>query len=315
MKSYAFGVDLGGTTIKIGLFKTTGKLLKKWEIPTNIQDNGNNILADIAFALSEELKIEGLSFGEVKGVGIGVPGAVRHENYVNPCVNLNGWGGNVASDIQKMIGVPVKLINDANAAALGEMWKGGAKGYKNVVFVTIGTGVGGGIIVNGKIVTGSHGSAGEIGHIKVYTEEKQRCGCGKRGCLEQYASATGIIRLTKNELKKDNEQSSLKAIKKIDCRNLFSAFSEGDIVASRMVNYMANKLGQALADISCVCDPEIIVIGGGVSNAGEPLLKEIQKAFKSYAFPAAEETKFSLATLGNDAGIYGSVKIIIQSKQ
>ena len=315
MKPYAFGADIGGTTIKIGCFRTSGELLDKWEIPTSTQDKGKGILTDLVQSIREKAQTRGFSINEVEGVGIGVPGAVLNESYVNPCVNLNGWGGDIAALFHKELDVPVRIINDANAAALGEMWQGGAKGHENVVFVTLGTGVGGGIIVGGRVISGSHGAAGEIGHIKIRVNEKEKCGCGKKGCLEQYASATGIVRMAKEALAGSSAKSSLRELKKFNCLSIFLAAEKGDAFSKRMIRKMADALGQALAAVSCSCDPEVIVIGGGVSKAGQPLIDEIRKAFIRYAFPASEDTKFVRAYLGNDAGIYGSVKLILQKEK
>lgn len=185
MEQYIFGVDLGGTTIKHGLFTADGRLLDKWDIPTRPQGRGGHLLPDIAGSIQAAMARHGVTAGQVAGVGLGVPGAVSQDRYVRPCVNLDGWGGDVAGALSDLCGCPVKAVNDANAAALGEMWQGSAKGHDSVVFVTLGTGVGGGIIVNGRLLSGVNGAGGEIGHIKVNPAEQSPCGCGKRGCLEQ----------------------------------------------------------------------------------------------------------------------------------
>lgn len=317
MKEYAFGVDLGGTTIKFGLFKTNGELLKKWEIPTDTENCGGRIIPDIAESIKKAMTDTGITPYETEGIGIGVPGSVLNDSYINPCVNLNGWGGfNAAEKIGELTGMPAKVLNDANAAALGEMWQGGGKGYDNLVFVTIGTGVGGGIIVNGKIRSGSHGAGGEIGHIKVKVNEEQPCGCGKRGCLEQYASATGLVRMTKEALRNSGTASRLRNIKtEMTSKDVFDAYKAGDPLAAGMIERMFDYLGMALADVSCVCDPDVFVIGGGVSKTGDILTSGIQRSYKKYAFPSAEAVEFVLASLGNDAGIYGSVKMILEEVQ
>ena len=275
MKKYGFGVDVGGTTCKIGLFDNTGVILDKWEIKTNTENNGASILDDIVAALEGKMADAGISKDDVEGVGIGVPGPVKNDSIVCQCVNL-GWGTfDVAETLSGKIGLPVKVGNDSNVAALGEMWKGGGQGCKNGVMVTLGTGVGGGVIINGSIIGGVHGAGGEIGHMKVSDTETDVCGCGKCGCLEQYASATGIVRLAKKRL------AALGTI-----------------------------LGGALAAIACVADPEMFVLGGGVSKAGQILLDVVQKHFKDRVFRACEDTKFVLASLGNDAGMYGCAKMI-----
>ena len=308
---YVFGVDLGGTTVKLGLFTVEGELLDKWEIVTRAENGGEHILPDIAATLKAKLEEKGIALDQVVGAGLGVPGAVLEDRYVKPCVNLNGWGGDVAGKMSEMCGFPVKAVNDANAAALGEMWQGGGKGFDNVVFVTLGTGVGGGIVVGGKLLSGVHGAGGEIGHIKMNPAETETCGCGKRGCLEQYASATGIVRMAKKLLEQCSDESALRAFENVTAKNVFDCAKEGDLLALEAVNLFGEMLGRALANVSCVCDPEVFVIGGGVSAAGQIILDVVQKNFKANAFPAAEETRFELATLGNDAGICGCARLVL----
>lgn len=311
MKKYGFGVDLGGTTVKLGLFTSEGTLLEKWEIPTRSQNHGELLLPDITAAILGKLAEKNISASDVEGIGMGVPGAVQNDTYVQPCVNLDQWGGfDVGKTMSELCKLPVKIVNDANAAALGEMGHGGGKGYQNVVFVTLGTGVGGGIILNGKLVTGTHSAGGEIGHIKVRDDEAESCGCGKKGCLEQYASANGLVRSAKKKLQDNNLSTMLRTYDPLTCEAIFDCAKQGDCVALSLVDEMAQLLGKALAAISCVCDPEIFIIGGGVSKAGEILLKGTQKYFMSHAFPSAENTVFALAQLGNDAGIYGSAHMI-----
>ena len=313
MREYAFGVDLGGTTVKLGLFKTEGLLLDKWEIPTRTENNGEHLLPDIALSITNKLSERNIDKNCVEGIGIGVPGAVLNGKYVKRCVNLNGWGDfDVSEKLSSLTGIPVEVVNDANAAALGEMWQGGAKGYSNVIFVTLGTGVGGGIIVDGKVLTGQHGAAGEIGHIKIKHDADFSCGCGKKGCLEGYASATGIVRYANQLLKESQEETKLRDFEKLEAKDIFNLAKEGDKAALKVTELMYDDLGTALAGISCVTDPEIIVLGGGVSKAGAILLEGVRRAFEKYAFPASEQTQFSLASLGNDAGIYGGARLIMK---
>ena len=307
---YVFGIDLGGTTVKLGLFTVEGELLDKWEIVTRPENGGEHILPDIAATLKAKLEEKKIALEQVAGAGLGVPGAVLEDRYVKPCVNLNGWGGDVAGMLSEMCGFPVKAVNDANAAALGEMWQGGGKGFDNVVFVTLGTGVGGGIVVGGKLLSGVHGAGGEIGHIKMNPAETETCGCGKRGCLEQYASATGIVRMAKKLLEQCSDESTLRGFETVTAKHIFDCAKEGDLLALEAVNLFGEMLGRALANVSCVCDPEVFVIGGGVSAAGQIILDVVQKNFKANAFPAAEGTRFELATLGNDAGICGCARLM-----
>lgn len=312
MKPYAFGVDLGGTTVKLGLFETNCNLMEKWEIPTRTGNHGENLLPDIAEAMLRKLSEKGIDKDQVEGVGMGVPGAVVNDRFVKPCVNLEQWGGfDVAEALEALCGFPAKIVNDANAAALGEMGAGGGKGRKNVVFVTLGTGVGGGVIVDGKLLAGVHGAGGEIGHIKVKDTHDTPCGCGKRGCLEQYSSATGIVNETKKFLASSDAPSKLRELETITAKDIFDLAKAGDAVALAQVEEMTRLLGKALAAVSCVCDPQVIVLGGGVSRAGSIITDNVAKWFREYAFPTSECTEFALAELGNDAGIYGGVQMIL----
>jgi glucokinase len=311
MRNYGFGIDIGGTTIKMGLFKVDGTLLEKWEVDTRKEENGKHILDDIAKEIKDKLKEKIIHKNDVVGVGIGVPGPVTSDGTVLKCINL-GWGiFNAEETLSEMIDLPVKAGNDANVAALGEMWQGGGKGYKNVVMVTLGTGVGGGIIINGNIISGTNGAGGEIGHIKVVKNEIETCGYGKTGCLEQYASATGIVKEAQKLLKSKNRPSALRDSSEITAKLIFDAAKEGDELASKLVEDLGEKLGSALATVSCICDPEVFVIGGGVSKAGMILVNAVRKYFIEKAFHACESTKFELANLGNDAGIYGGVRLVL----
>ncbi|MCM1282912.1 MAG: ROK family glucokinase [Muribaculaceae bacterium] len=311
MKKYGFGVDVGGTTIKVGFFETDGKLLDKWEVKTNTEEGGRDILPDIAQAIDNKLAQEGISKNDVQGIGIGVPGPVTADGVVHSCVNL-GWGTvNVAEQLGSLTGMSVQVGNDANVAALGEMWQGGAKGSRDVIVVTLGTGVGGGIIVDGKIVAGFNGAGGEIGHITVNNDEIEPCNCGQYGCLEQYTSATGIVRMAKRKLAKTNADTSLRDFDGLTAKDIFDEAKKGDEVAAGLVDELGEILGAALSNMACVVNPEVIVIGGGVSKAGQILIDTIQKHFIETSFHACRETRFALATLGNDAGMYGCMQMIL----
>lgn len=311
MAKYCFGIDIGGTTVKCGLFETDGTLLEKWEIPTRTEDSGSQILPDIAKSILSKMEEKGISTADVIGAGVGAPGPV-HNNKMPYAVNLHWGETDIAAILGNLTGLAIRAGNDANVAALGEMWKGGAEGKSNVIVVTLGTGVGGGIIVDGRIVEGAHGAAGEIGHAHVEDAIHDPCGCGNCGCLEQVASATGLVRLAKEALaaKDVSEETMLKA-DSITSKDIFDAYKEGDAVADRIVNRFAKYLGTTLAAYACVVDPEIIVIGGGVSKAGQPLIDILVKYYKEAAFPASKETPFALAQLGNDAGIYGSARLVL----
>ena len=311
MKQYGFGVDIGGTTCKIGLFDMNGTILEKWEIKTNTENHGAAILDDVAAAVLGKLDEKNISKEEVQGIGLGVPGPVGPDGTVFKCVNL-GWDVlNVEKELSEKTGIFVKVGNDANVAALGEMWQGGGKGHDNVVMITLGTGVGGGIIINGKIVAGSHGAGGEIGHIKMRDGETATCGCGGHGCLEQYASATGITRLANRRLAKDDAPSILRG-SEISAKTVFDAVKAGDKVAIEIAEQFGEYLGKGLAAVASVVDPQIFVIGGGVSKAGDILFKYIEPSYKRCAFGPCKQAKFALAKLGNDAGIYGAAALVLK---
>lgn len=310
MKKYCFGIDIGGTSVKCGLFDVKGEVLDKWEIKTRTEENGKNIIPDVAEAINHKISEKQLVKEEIAGVGIGVPGPVNEEGDILCAVNLH-WGYvKLVEEMEKLIGLPVKAGNDANVAALGEMWKGGGAGYHNVVMVTLGTGVGGGIIINGQIVTGSHGAGGEIGHVHVDDSMEEACNCGNKGCLEQVASATGIVRLANARLAADAEPSVLRE-GEVSAKSVFDAVKAGDKVAMEIAESFGKYLGSALSVIAGVVDPEVFVIGGGVSKAGDILLDYIRKNYKKYAFSACKEAVFALAELGNDAGIFGAAKMIL----
>lgn len=313
MKEYGFGADLGGTTCKLGLFRTDGTLLEKWEIPTDTSNQGENILRDIAAAVHAKMVERSLTKEMVEGLGIGVPGPVSKDGTVNRAVNL-GWGVMpVAKQLQELSGLKVRVANDANIAALGENWMGSGKGFGSIVMVTLGTGIGGGIVIDGQILTGADGAAGEIGHMTVNEQELEACGCGRFGCLEQYASATGIARYARRALAGSNESSRLREIRAEDltAKDVFDAAKEGDRVANEVVEAVGRMLASALAKICVVVNPEAVLIGGGVSKAGQILLDAIEEPFRGMAFHACQDTKILLASLGNDAGIYGGVRLIL----
>lgn len=309
---YGFGVDVGGTTVKLGLFDETGALLDKREIPTHTENGGERILPDIAAAIDTVLAEKGIAKTDVKGIGVGVPGPINDEGVINRCVNLN-WGVfNLHDTLGSLTGLRVKGGNDANCAALGEAWKGGGAGSRSSMFVTLGTGVGGGVILNGKILVGAHGVGGEIGHITVSAPDKYPCTCGKRGCIERYASATGIVRMTKERLAKDETPSTLRSAESLTCKDVFDAAKAGDSLAVETLESVFDYLGEALASACCVCDPERIILGGGVSKAGDYLLEGAKRHFEQHMFHACKGTEFSLATLGNDAGMYGAYRLIAE---
>lgn len=307
---YCFGVDIGGTTVKMGLFQEDGTVLDKWEIKTKIENRGSAILPDVAQSISEKLSEHEIAKADVVGIGVGVPAPVINDGVVKQTTNLNWEHKDVRQELEELTGIKVKVGNDANVAALGEMWRGGGQGNQNMVMVTLGTGVGGGIIINGQILIGTNGAGGEIGHIVMEPNETERCGCGKTGCLEQYASATGIVRLARRKLEKFEGDTVLKA-ETVTAKDVFDAVKEGDKAAIEIAEEFGRYLGHGLATVSALVDPSIYVIGGGVSKAGEILFDYIKGPYMEKAFYANKEVKFALAQLGNDAGIYGAAKLVL----
>ena len=310
---YGFGIDVGGTTVKLAFFDETGFMLDKWEIPTNTENNGTQILPDIADSVKNYLNKNDIASESILGLGIGVPGPVNGKGVVNKSINL-GWGVfNIAETLSDLTGFPVKAGNDANVAALGEFWKGGGAGCENMVFVTLGTGVGGGIVIGGNLLHGSHGSGAEIGHMVLNPTETIPCNCGKFGCVEQYCSATGIARLAREYLAVYADDSSLRTVANIAAKDVFDAAKSGDAAAKEILNKFYDYMGQFLGSLCSAVDPEVVVLGGGVSKAGQVLLDGVEESFHKYVFHAASGAKFALASLFNDAGAYGAFKLALDA--
>ena len=312
MGTYCFGIDVGGTTVKCGLFRTDGTLVEKWEIPTRKENNGDQILPDVASAVNAKMEEKGISKAEVEGVGIGVPGPVNSKGEVSRAVNLF-WGyKNVVGEMEELTGLHAEAGNDANVAALGEAWKGAAEGAKNVILVTLGTGVGGGVILDQKIIAGKHGLGGEIGHIHVRDDEWEHCNCGGVGCLEQVSSATGIAREARRTMAKSDKPSALREFgDNVSAKDVLDAAKAGDEMALEVMKTVSHYLGLALAQVALTVDPEIFVIGGGVSKAGQFLIDMIQKDYDHFTPISENKAKLGLATLGNDAGIYGAARLVL----
>ncbi len=312
--SYVFGVDVGGTSVKIGLFEGDGKLVEKWSIPTNTDNNGESILPDIAASVLSKKEEKKIDDKDIIGVGMGLPGPVDGNGIIRKAVNLH-WQDvfNVEEKLASYLpaGMKVRAGNDANVAALGEAWMGAGKGYKNIVMVTLGTGIGGGVIIDGKVVAGITGAAGEIGHIYVGDDPGEACNCGNRGCLEQYASATGIVRLLKKELEEHPDEKTELRDKKLNAKELWDAVKNNDPLAIRVAEQFGKYLGSGLSVVAGVLNPEVIIIGGGVSMAGDVIMPFILRNFKEHVFHASAETKFLRATLGNDGGIYGAAALLL----
>lgn len=307
---YIYGIDVGGTTCKMGLFSEEGRLIKKWEIPTDTGNSGGEILPNIAKAIEQCRTARNIYRKDVLGIGIGVPGPVTPDGVVHGCVNLGWKDCNVEKQLSQLTGIAVFVGNDANVAALGEQVAGAGKGKSSVVMITLGTGVGGGIILKQRIVAGNNGAAGEIGHIQVNDKETQACGCGRYGCLEQYASATGLVRSAKQLLASSNEPSCLRELTELTAKDILDGMKAGDIFSEQLVDEMADQLGKVMATVAVVVDPEAFVFGGGVSRAGEPLIKKIKIHYQAHAFKSCKDTEIVLAKLGNEAGIYGAMGMV-----
>ena len=309
---YGFGIDVGGTTVKLAFLDENGTMMDKWEIPTRKEEGGKNILPDIAASIKDYMAKKDLTNDQIIGIGCGVPGPISDAGIVNKCVNL-GWGRvDLHTELSSLTGLNVKGGNDANVAALGECWLGGGQGASDLVMATLGTGVGGGIIVGGRIVAGFNGAGGEIGHFTVNPEETAVCGCGKCGCAEQYCSATGVVRMARRYLASCDAPSVLRDLD-YECKDVFNAAAGGDEAAKAILEQVFEIMGRFLANIACVTDPEVIVLGGGVSKAGQPLIDGVSKYYQKYAFHACRATRITLATLGNDAGAYGAFKLALDA--
>lgn len=313
MKRIGIGVDIGGTSVKMGLFQEDGELLYKWEIPSRKEEAGRYILEDVAASIAAVLKEKNINMDAIIGVGLGVPGPVLPDGYVAVCVNLGWHDINPRQELSRMLfGLPVLSGNDANVAALGEMWKGGGKGYTDIVMITLGTGVGGGVIINEKIIAGKHGLAGEIGHIHIRDQETEVCNCGGRGCVEQVASATGIAREARRRLAADDTPSRLREFgTRITAKHVLDAAKAGDELALEVVETVGRYLGLMMAQLSMTIDPQMFVVGGGVSKAGQFLIDVIEKYYVEFTPISGDRAVIGLAKLGNDAGIYGAAKLIL----
>ncbi|MGT2772518.1 ROK family glucokinase [Streptococcus marimammalium] len=319
MASKLLGIDLGGTTIKFGILTLEGEIQEKWAIETNILEEGKHIVPDIVASIKHRLELYGLTKEDFIGIGMGSPGAVeRQMKTVTGAYNLN-WSKTqeVGSIIEKEIGIPFAIDNDANVAALGERWVGAGDNHLDVVFMTLGTGVGGGIIADGKLIHGVAGAGGEIGHMIVEPINGFLCTCGSHGCLETVASATGVVRVARQLAEAYEGDSKIKLLldngEAVTSKDIFAAAEVGDAFANSIVEKVSFYLGLAAANISNILNPDSIVIGGGVSAAGEFLRSRIEKYFKTFTFPQVKEsTKIKIAKLGNDAGIIGAASLASQ---
>lgn len=311
MEMFVYGIDVGGTNTKLALFNGKAMLKDTVVIPTRTDAKGIHVLPDIKMALDANMEKHGIKKEQVAGIGVGVPGPVTADGVVNKCVNL-GWDSmNISKQLSLFTGgIKVKATNDANAAALGEMFRGGGQGFKNLILVTFGTGIGGGIIIDGKIYSGATGAAGEIGHIPFMEGETEKCSCGKCGCLEQYISASAIGRITTKILEERTEDSALRKYQTVTAKEVYDEAKNGDPIALGIVKLTGDRIGRAFGMLASMFNPEAIVIGGGMAKAGQILLNSIDDSFKKNAFHATAGAEIRLATLGNLAGVYGGAKLI-----
>ncbi len=311
MGHICFGIDIGGTSIKAGLFGDDGELLDKWSFATIKKESSENILQSLADFILDKIETFPLDKNEIVGIGVGIPGPVTEDGEVLEMANLGSGRINLNETLSKMTGLKVRAGNDANLAALGEQWMGSGKGCKDMMLITLGTGIGGGIVLNNHILTGSKGAAGEIGHMTVNSKEQRICGCGKRGCLEQYASATAVVRIAKDLLKDRTEASALQDFEKISARDVFDCAKTGDKLALEVVDQACVYLGLALSYAGQLVDPEVFVIGGGVSQAGSIIVDKTKASYNDNVIESLKNKEIRIASLGNDAGMYGAAKLIL----
>ena len=313
---YCFGIDIGGTTVKIGLVAENGEIVTRWEVPTRKGSDPSGLLEDVKASLENCMAERNIVKENILGIGMAAPGPVTSDGVLHGCVNI-GWGDVDLDDLaEEIIGIsPVRIGNDARVAALGESAYGAGKGAESMLMVTLGTGVGGGVVLNGQILMGNSGVAGEIGHMTMDPYETEKCGCGRKGCLEQYASATGMVRAAERFLRERTDDSVLRQLEKVTAKNLWDAAKAGDALANEITDFVCDRLGSALVNATYLADPEMIVIGGGVCAAGRFLLDKIEKAYQEKVFAHSRNKKFALAELGNDAGIRGAAALILQDKE
>ena len=311
--NYYVGIDLGGTNTKIGLLDEDGNILFSTIVKTESEQGFEKTIERLSNILKIQVSNLNISFNDVAGVGLGVPGPVANGRIVKFWANFP-WPVNVdlAAEFEKHLGVPVKVDNDVNVITLGEMWKGGGRGYKNVLGLAIGTGIGGGVVVNGKLVSGKNGAGGEVGHIKVERDGKL-CGCGQEGCWEAYASATGLVREAKSRLtvNKNNLLYERTRDREVEAKDIFDAARDGDKFSLNLVDYEAEFIALGIGNLLNVLDTDVVVVGGGIALAGDILFDKINEKLRKYAMLSTlEGLKIVQAELGNDAGIYGAAYLV-----
>lgn len=309
---HLIGIDLGGTSTKLGLFDQDGTLVFSWAVPTRTNDNGSHILEDIAESIRQTLLDRSLSLSDISGIGMGIPGLVLAGGYVEVCANLGWKDTNPQKDLSALLdGIPVFCENDANIAAFGEMWQGSGKSFRDMVMITLGTGIGGAVILDGKIRAGRECLCGELGHIHIVEEETEPCTCGGIGCLQQVASAPGIVRTAKRLLNDPNIVSVLKNKSELTAKDVLDAAKENDPVASQAVEHACRYLGWILSGVTMTIEPEAYMIGGGLSAAGSFLTDKIRHYHNLFTPVVRRKPDFVIASLGNNAGIYGAAGLAL----
>lgn len=319
MIPYIIGVDIGGTSIQSGLFDPNGHLVSTWNIKTNNKDRGSSIVEDLSQSIEEKLSEYQLDKSMILGIGIGVAGFIdRESGFIHESINIGWRDFPLKRQMEERMGLPVLIENDANAAALGERWKGAGNGADDLIVMTIGTGVGGGVIANGEIIAGANGMGGEIGHYPLDPKNGFLCNCGKHGCLETFSSATGIVRHALEQVKRNPFGRLAQLAQKgnnLSSKLIFQLAEEDDPEATAIVNQAADALGYTIAALGVICNPVYALIGGGVSQAGELLLSKIERSFKKYALTRVSDIcEIKLCTLGQDAGIFGGAYLIQKNR-
>ncbi len=306
------GLDIGGTSVKIGIFDGDGELVGKGSVPTGPMVDAAGY-ASVTEGIEDVLAAAGATADDVSGIGLAIPCPVPEDEVIRLQANVEINAPGLKDTLARLCpSAAIKFVNDANAAAMGEIWAGAAKGRRTCVFVTIGTGVGGGIVVDGHVVAGVRGAGGELGHMCMNPDEERVCGCGGRGHLEQYASATGIVTSYKDECaRRGCEPAALTGPS--DSRSVFAAAAAGDEAAWAAIDTMCDYLGHALALVSVVLDPEAFVLGGGTSNSSDLFMDRLEASFRRYAIAVTSDTPIEIASLGNDAGIYGAAYVALQA--
>lgn len=316
MEKIFWGIDIGGTNIKLGAFTQEGQLLLKDEMRTDLSDNGARIMPEINEKIRHIAQEKGWDWAQMAGAGVGVPGPVQSSGFVERCVDLHWYRFNPREELSALLGVPVTAGNDANMAAMGEYWQGSGRNFNSLMFITLGTGVGSGIIMDGgRMIYGAKGLGGEIGHTVICPEEKLQCTCGHYGCLDQMASATGIVRNAHRYLERTDALSVLRNRPDFTCQDVFDAAKGGDKVAADALQYCLSFLGKSLAYASYIVDPEVFILGGGVSRAGQYMVDIVEKVYRENAQMADSFAEIRLAALGNDAGIIGSAGAAILAQK